>query len=105
MAVTTKVAALGVFLRFFDVALIEAQASWGPALATLAAITIIVGNVGALGQTSLKRMLGYSGVAQAGYMLGGVVVGSQRGIEATVLYLTVYLAMNLAAFAVRFIAR
>jgi NADH-quinone oxidoreductase subunit N len=45
-------------------------------------------------------MLGYSGVAQAGYMLGGLVVGTQLGVQATVLYLAVYLAMNLAAFAV-----
>ena len=74
MAVTTKVAAFGVFLRFFDVALIDAQSSWGPALAALATITIVVGNVGALGQSSLKRMLAYSSVAQAGYMLAGVVV-------------------------------
>ncbi len=100
MATATKAAALGVFIRFFDVAAISAQDTWAPVLATIAAITIIVGNVGALGQSSLKRMLGYSGVAQAGYMLSGVVVGSQLGIEATVLYLAVYLAMNLAAFAV-----
>jgi len=100
MAVTTKVAALGVLLRFFDVALIEAQASWGPALAALATITIIVGNVGALGQSSLKRMLAYSSVAQAGYMLVGVVVGTQLGVAATVFYLAVYLFMNMAAFAV-----
>jgi NADH-quinone oxidoreductase subunit N len=100
MAVATKVAALGVFLRFFDVALIEAQGSWGPAVATLAAITIIVGNVGALGQSSLKRMLAYSAVAQAGYMLAGVVVATQLGVRATVFYLAVYLFMNMAAFAV-----
>jgi NADH-quinone oxidoreductase subunit N len=100
MAVTTKVAALGVFLRFFDVALIETQSSWGPAVATLAAITIIVGNVGALGQSSLKRMLAYSSVAQAGYMLAGVVVASELGVQATVMYLAVYLFMNMAAFAV-----
>jgi NADH-quinone oxidoreductase subunit N len=100
MAVATKVAALGVFLRFFDVALVEAQQSWGPALATLAAITIIVGNVGALGQSSLKRMLAYSAVAQAGYMLAGVVVATELGIRATVFYLAVYLFMNMAAFAV-----
>ncbi len=99
MAVATKVAALGVFLRFFDVALIEAQSSWGPALATLAAITIIVGNVGALNQSSLKRMLAYSSVAQAGYMLAGVVVSTQLGVRATVFYLAVYLFMNMAAFA------
>jgi len=100
MAVTTKVAALGVFLRFFDVALIGAQASWGPAVAALATITILVGNVGALGQSSLKRMLAYSSVAQAGYMLAGVVVASQLGVQATVLYLIVYLMMNMASFAV-----
>ncbi len=100
MATATKAAALGVFLRFFDVAVIGAQNTWAPMVAAVAAITIVVGNVGALGQSSLKRMLGYSGVAQAGYMLGGVVVGTQLGIQATVLYLMVYLAMNMAAFAV-----
>ena len=100
MATATKAAALGVFIRFFDVAAIGAQDTWAPLLAAVAAITIIVGNVGALGQISLKRMLGYSGVAQAGYMLGGVVVGSQLGVQATVLYLAFYLAMNLAAFGV-----
>src|SRR3984957_8315984 len=100
MAVTTKVAALGVFLRFFDVALIGTQSSWGPALAVLATITIIVGNVGALGQSSLKRMLAYSSVAQAGYIMGGVVVSTQLGASATIFYLAVYLLMNIAAFAV-----
>src|SRR6202020_2102433 len=64
MATATKAAALGVLLRFFDVAAIHLQSTWAPALATLAAITIIVGNVGALGQSSLKRLLRYSSVAQ-----------------------------------------
>jgi len=100
MAVTTKVAAFGVFLRFFDVALINTQVSWGPALAVLATITILVGNVGALGQSSLKRMLAYSSVAQAGYMLAGVVVATQLGVRASVFYLAAYLFMNMAAFAV-----
>jgi NADH-quinone oxidoreductase subunit N len=100
MATATKAAALGVFLRFFDVAAIHVQSTWAPALATIAAITIIVGNVGALSQSSLKRMLGYSGVAQAGYMLAGVIVATQLGVNATVLYLGLYLFMNLAAFAV-----
>jgi len=100
MATATKAAALGVFLRFFDVAGIGAQNTWAPLLATIAAITIVVGNVGALGQTSLKRMMGYSGVAQAGYMLSGVIVGTRLGVQATVFYLMAYLAMNLAPFAV-----
>jgi len=100
MATATKAAAFGVLLRFFDVAVIGAQATWAPAFATIAAITILVGNVGALTQSSLKRLLGYSSVAQAGYMLAGVVVATQLGADATVLYLIVYLLMNLAAFAV-----
>jgi NADH-quinone oxidoreductase subunit N len=100
MAVATKVAAFGAFLRLFNVALVETQHSWGPALAVLAAVSIVVGNVGALGQSSLKRMLAYSSVAQAGYILAGVVVSSQLGVSATAFYLAVYLPMNMAAFAV-----
>ena len=91
MAVATKAAALGVIIRFFDVAVIGASSSWAPALAVLALVTIVVGNVGAIGQSSLKRLLAYSSVAQAGYMLAGVVVTTQLGARAVVFYLAVYL--------------
>jgi NADH-quinone oxidoreductase subunit N len=100
MAVATKAAAFAVFIRFFVVALGPEVADWQMGLAILAAISIVVGNVGALGQDSLKRLLGYSGVAQAGYMLGGLVVASEKGISSLVFYLAIYLFMNLAAFAV-----
>jgi NADH-quinone oxidoreductase subunit N len=100
MAVATKAAAFGVLLRLFDVALISAATTWAPAFATLAVITIVVGNVGAIGQSSLKRLLAYSSVAQAGYMLAGVVVSTKLGISAVVFYLAIYVVMNLAAFAV-----
>ncbi len=100
MAVATKAAAFAVFLRFFDVALGPQVEEWQPALAVLAAISIVVGNVGALGQDSLKRLLGYSGIAQAGYMLGGIVVASESGTSSLVFYLAAYAFMNLAAFAV-----
>ena len=100
MAVATKAAALGVTIRLLEVALIDVAVDWAPALAVLAAATIIIGNIGALGQSSLKRLLAYSSVAQAGYMLVGVVVASRLGVQATVFYLAVYLFMNLAAFAV-----
>jgi NADH-quinone oxidoreductase subunit N len=100
MAVATKAAAFGVLLRVLDVMLIGERTNWKPALAALAALTIIVGNVGALGQASLKRMLAYSSVAQAGYILAGVAVATELGERATLLYLIVYLLMNIAAFAV-----
>jgi NADH-quinone oxidoreductase subunit N len=100
MAVATKAAAFALFARFFIVALGPTANNWQPALAALAAISIAVGNVGALGQDSLKRLLGYSGVAQAGYMLVGLVAASTTGLNALVFYLAAYAAMNLAAFAV-----
>jgi NADH-quinone oxidoreductase subunit N len=100
MAVATKAAAFAVILRLFDDALVSAQLQWGPALAALCWVTIIVGNVGAIAQTSLKRMLAWSGIAQAGYLLVGVVVGTRLGLQATVFYLAIYVLMNLAAFAV-----
>jgi NADH-quinone oxidoreductase subunit N len=100
MAVATKAAAFCVFVRFFEVALGPAADNWQPALAVLAAVSIAVGNIGALGQSSLKRLLGYSGIAQAGYMLVGLVAASQLGINALVFYLAAYALMNLAAFSV-----
>ncbi len=100
MAVATKAAAFAVFVRFFDVALAPEAGDWDVALAVLAAASIAIGNFGALNQSSMKRLLGYSGVAQAGYMLGGLVVASEAGVKALVFYLAVYTLMNMAAFAV-----
>jgi NADH-quinone oxidoreductase subunit N len=100
MAVATKAAAFAVLLRLFDEGLFGAHDDWAPALAALAVTTIVIGNAGAIAQRSLKRMLAWSGVAQAGYMLAGVVVGTRLGLQATAFYLAVYLLMNVAAFAV-----
>jgi NADH-quinone oxidoreductase subunit N len=100
MAVATKAAAFAVFARFFIIALQPTIADWQPALAAIAAISIIVGNVGALRQTSMKRMLGYSGVAQGGYMLVGLLVALEVGVSALIFYLAAYALMNLAAFTV-----
>lgn len=100
MAVAVKAAALVAVLRLFDIGLTDAQDAWAPMLAALATTTIIVGNVGALGQDSMKRLLAYSSVAQAGYLLAGIVARTTFGAQAVVFYLAAYLVMNLAAFAV-----
>ena len=100
MAVATKAAAFGVFIRLFYEAFLSSQTEWGPALFALAVVTIVIGNVGAITQRSLKRMLAWSGVGQAGYILAGVVVGTRLGVQAAFFYLAVYLLMNVAAFAV-----
>ncbi len=100
MAVATKAAAFAILLRFLLDGLIDVHVQWAPALAALAYATILIGNAGAIAQRSLKRMLAWSSVGQAGYMLVGVVVGTELGVGATAFYLAVYLLMNVAAFAV-----
>jgi NADH-quinone oxidoreductase subunit N len=100
MAVATKAAAFVALARLFEVALGPIADDWKPALAALAVVSIAVGNLGALGQDSLKRLMGYSGIAQAGYMLAGVVVATEKGLEALLFYLAAYCLMNLAVFAV-----
>jgi NADH-quinone oxidoreductase subunit N len=100
MAVATKAAAFVALARLFEVALGPIASDWKPALAALAVASIAIGNIGALGQDSLKRLMGYSGIAQAGYMLAGVVVATETGLEALVFYLAAYCLMSLAVFAV-----
>ncbi|HEY6672589.1 MAG TPA: NADH-quinone oxidoreductase subunit N [Solirubrobacterales bacterium] len=100
MAVATKAAAFIALARLFEVALGPIAHDWKPALAALAVASIAIGNIGALGQDSLKRLMGYSGIAQAGYMLAAVVVATETGLEALVFYLAAYTLMNLAVFAV-----
>jgi NADH-quinone oxidoreductase subunit N len=100
MAVATKAAAFVALARLFEVALGPIAHDWKPALAAIAVASIAIGNIGALGQDSLKRLMGYSGIAQAGYMLAGVVVATETGLKALVFYLAAYTLMNLAVFAV-----
>lgn len=100
MAVAVKAAAFALFIRFTAEAVHPAIGHWQTPLAVLATITIVIGNLGAIGQRSLKRMLAYSGVAQAGYLLVGVVVASELGVRATVVYMIAYALMNFAPFAV-----
>jgi NADH-quinone oxidoreductase subunit N len=100
MAVATKTAAFAIIVRFFLVALLPAADDWDAALAALAVVSIVIGNAGAIGQSSLKRLLAWSGVAQAGYIMAGVVVATETGVKSVVFYLFIYLLMNMAAFAV-----
>lgn len=100
MSVGTKTAAFAGFIRVLLVALPSLQPQWGMALAVLAVITMTVGNLTALRQTSVKRMLAYSSVAHAGYLLVGIVPGTGSGSSAALFYLFAYAFMNIGAFAV-----
>ena len=98
MATATKAAAFAAFLRIYAGVLFDMVGEWQLAIAVVAAASVIVGNLAALVQTNLKRLLAFSSVAQAGYLLIGVAAGTIQGGEAVLYYLMAYAAMTLAAF-------
>jgi NADH-quinone oxidoreductase subunit N len=101
MSVATKGVALIALLRAFPAGLSQTPvlgAKLQAAVAILAALTMVVGNLTALSQTSVKRMLAYSSISHAGYLLLGFVAGTDRAYGAMLFYLVIYLAMNMGAF-------
>ncbi len=100
MSVGTKAAAFAALARVLLVGFAYVYHHWQPVLWVLAGLTMIVGNLMALRQTSLKRLLGYSGVAHAGYLLVALAAATGLGLFSSVYYLIAYAFMNLGAFAV-----
>ena len=100
MAAATKVAAFGAILRIYYVTFANAQWQWKPALVLIAIITMVFGSVVAISQRDVKRMLAYSSIAHAGFLLSGVIALSKSGLEASIFYLCAYGIATLGAFAV-----
>ncbi|MCX5860642.1 MAG: NADH-quinone oxidoreductase subunit N [Deltaproteobacteria bacterium] len=100
MSVGVKAAAFAAFMRVFFEALSAIQINWAPILWGLAVLTMILGNLAALTQENIKRMLAYSSIAHAGYILVGMVAGKEAGTAAVLYYLLAYTFTNLGAFAV-----
>ena len=100
MSAATKVAALVATLRLLDTAFPSEQRLWTVALAVIACISLAWGNIAALVQTDIKRLLAYSSISHAGFLLIPVAVGTSLGGRALFFYLISYAAMNLGAFAV-----
>ncbi len=100
MSVGTKAAAFAMIVRVFAGGLPHLAPEWQVVLAIVAFASMVFGNLMAIVQTSLKRLLAYSGIAQAGYILIGVIAGGPNGLAAVLYYLFVYMFMNFGAFAV-----
>ncbi len=100
MSVGTKTAAFAAFTRVLVMALPAEQSTWGGLLAILAVLTMTLGNFAALRQRNLKRLLAYSSIAHAGYILTALVPGTVEGANAAIFYLFTYAFMNIGAFAV-----
>ncbi len=99
MSVVVKLAGFAALMRVFLYALPELYVDWGAIVAVLSALTMIVGNVTAIVQTNLKRMLAYSSIAHAGYLLMGMAAGSALGAAGMLFYLAAYTFTNIGAFA------
>ena len=100
ISVGSKAASFAMVFRIFLEGLPTAAADWRLLFYALSVVTMTVGNVAALTQGNIKRLLAYSSIAHAGYILIGVVAGTPRGVAATLIYLFIYTFMQLGAFAV-----
>jgi NADH-quinone oxidoreductase subunit N len=100
MAAATKIAAFAALLRVMDAALYQLRGDWRPIAIAIAVATMLVGSVLAVVQEDVKRLLAYSSIAHAGFILTGVIAANDEGISASLFYLAVYGATVLGAFAV-----
>jgi NADH-quinone oxidoreductase subunit N len=100
MAACTKVAAFGAILRMFYVGFADVYTEWRPIITTIAVITMIFGSVVAITQRDIKRMLAYSSIAHAGFLLTGVVALNKDGLAAALFYLFAYGMATIAAFGI-----
>ncbi|HAK88681.1 MAG: NADH-quinone oxidoreductase subunit N, partial [Nitrospirae bacterium GWB2_47_37] len=100
MSVGPKAAGFAVMGRVFYIAFGHMYADWSVILIGVSILTMAVGNILALVQTNIKRMLAYSSIAHAGYMLIGIITGTNEGLMATITYLLIYAFMNIGAFSI-----
>jgi NADH-quinone oxidoreductase subunit N len=100
LSVASKAASIAFLLRIFLGPLASARQAWEPLLAVVAVATLTIGNLAAINQTNIKRLLAYSSISHAGYMLLGLVAGNQTGINGIAVYVMVYTFMTLGAFLV-----
>ena len=97
-AIVPKVAALTVFIRFLYIPFVNMIDQWQPILIFLSIASMIFGAIAAIGQNNLKRLIAYSSIGHMGYALAGLSTGSNEGIQSSIVYMSIYLVMNLAFF-------
>ena len=100
MAAATKVAAFGAMLRIYYTVFANAEWSWSPLMSAIAIITMLFGSLVAIAQRDVKRMLAYSSIAHAGFLLAGVITLNKAGLDASIFYLFAYGVATVGAFAI-----
>ena len=100
LSVASKAASFAFLLRIFLGPLASVRPAWEPLLIVVAIATMTIGNLAAITQSNIKRLLAYSSISHAGYMLLGLIAGNATGIKGISVYVLVYTFMNLGAFLV-----
>jgi NADH-quinone oxidoreductase subunit N len=104
-AIVPKIAAFTVFIRFLYVPFINLIDQWQTIIIFLSIASMIFGAIAAIGQTNLKRLVAYSSIGHIGYMLAGISTGTNLGIQSSIIYISIYVVMNLGLFSCLFMLK
>ena len=104
-AILPKIAALTVFIRILYVPFINLMDQWQMIIVFLSIASMIFGSIAAIGQKNLKRLIAYSSISHMGYTLAGLTTGTNEGIQSSIIYISIYLVMNLGFFCCLFMLR
>lgn len=99
LSVVSKIAAFGIIIRLLSLLFLNSSI-WFALLALISVLTMTIGNLMALNQTNVKRLMAYSSISQSGYLIAGLLIGTQLGVAGMIYYLIVYLFANFGAWAV-----
>ena len=104
-AILPKIAALTVFIRFLYIPFINLIEQWQLIMVFLSIASMLFGSIAAIGQKNLKRLIAYSSIGHMGYALAGLTTGTNQGIQSSIVYISIYLFMNLAFFCCMFMIK
>jgi len=98
-SVVPKVAGIAIFIKFMYLPFREILNQWQYILVFMSIASMILGAVAAMGQTNIKRLMAYSSIGHTGYAIAGIAAGTENGFKSTLVYISIYIVMNIGAFA------
>ena len=104
-SVVPKIAGIAIFIKFMYLPFREILNEWQYILVFMSIASMILGAVAAIGQTNIKRLMAYSSIGHIGYAIAGIAAGTENGFKSTLVYISIYVVMNIGAFACIFLMK
>ena len=98
-SVVPKIAGIAIFIKFMYLPFREVLNQWQYILVFMSIASMILGAIAAIGQTNIKRLMAYSSIGHIGYAIAGIAAGTENGFKSTLVYISIYIVMNIGAFA------